>query len=433
MKALLVIDESVFPSRNGSGAVYRAWLAALREHAGDVALLIFSRSDAYGGNDQQALSSEISEFLVVPAEHPHISMKLLRSFGRSLTGGLFAPVWVERLGRGEQLAAVREFIVRVDPDVIVVQKLSCSVLLDGAHDAARAEAVWMLDIHDDFVTREALERRVLGELLTADANFEQIPALRKQQTRHRITRFLPAQANRQEARLLRQFDVVCVASDDEAVKYEALFADAASGGTRVKRINWGFSVKAETAQTQASYHAGIIASDAPFNLEGILHFIRGVLPQVQAQRPDFRLLVAGSSATALQAAGFAFPGVSFQSWIEDLSDYYEDVQIALVPLCHGTGVSIKTVEAVSYGAPVVTTVAGVRGLQRLAQGLGKDVCRSDAEFAAGILCKLQDFETAKSKAVALRETLGSHYSYENFSLCISTLLMAGGSNFADNI
>lgn len=433
MKALLVIDESVFPSRNGSGAVYRAWLAALREHVGDVALLIFSRSDAFGGNDPGQLAAEIADCLVVPAEHPHVAMKLLRSFGRSLTGGLFAPLWVERLGRDGQLAAVREFIARVDPDVVVVQKLSCSVLLAGAHNAARAEAVWMLDIHDDFVTRETLERRVLAALLARHAGFRQIPALAKQEARHRITRFLPARANRQEAALLRQFNVVCVASDEEAVKYEALFSEEGSGCTRVERIHWGFSVRAEAGQAHPAYHAGIIASDAPFNLEGILHFVQRVLPQVQAEVPDFRLLVAGSSATALQAAGFAFPGVDFQSWIEDLADYYENVQVALVPLCHGTGVSIKTVEALSYGLPVVTTAAGVRGLGHLAQVLGEDVCRSDAEFAGAMVRKLYDFTAAKARAAVMRQMLGQCGAHENFSLRVRELLMTIGPDFAENI
>jgi len=395
----------------------------LREHVGDIALLIFSRGDSHGGNDPKVLSAQIPEYLVVPAEHPHIAMKLLRSFGRSLSGGLFAPAWIERLGRRKELAAVRQFIAHIHPDVIVVQKLSCAVLMDGACHPARSDATWMLDVHDDFVARETLERQVLGELLASDAALRLIPGLRKQQTRHRITRFRPAMANRQEARLLRQFDVVAVASDEEALKYEALFADAkASVRTRVERINWGFSARTETQQARASYHAGVIASDAPFNLEGILHFIRVVLPTVRTERPDFRLLVAGSSATALQAAGFSFPGVTFRSWINDLNDFYEDVQIALVPLCNGTGVSVKTVEAVSYAVPVLATKAGVRGLQWLAHGLDEDVCESDAALAVGILRKLQDLGAAKIKAMDLYESLGTHYSHSNFSNQVKLLL-----------
>lgn len=423
MKALLIIDESIFPVRNGSGAVYRAWLSALKEHVDEVALLIFSRSDAFGGNDPGVLRAEVGSYLVVPAEQPHIAFKLLRSLGRSLTGGLFSPAWIEALGRGSSLVQMRNFISAWDADLIVVQKLGCSVLLDGVRDAAKNSASWILDVHDDFVTRELLERRVLDELMSDEIGVSSISALRKLRTRHRITRFHPAAADAQEKMLMNSFDVICIASDDEAKKYEGMFdGGALSDRPRIKRLNWGFSVKAEVGQANIDFHAGIIASDAPFNLEGILYFMRSVLPLVKRAMPEFKLLVAGSSAKALDSLGVLFSGVTFLSWVDNLDDYYESICVALVPLCHGTGVSIKTVEAVSYGVPVVTTMAGVRGLSRLARDLGEDVCSTDAEFAERILEKIRDRDSAKKKAIGLRQSLASDYSHEKFSSQVGELI-----------
>jgi hypothetical protein len=48
--------------------------------------------------------------------------------------------------------------------------------------------------------------------------------------------------------------------------------------------------------------------------------------------------------------------------VDDLSDFYGRVKVCLVPLLNGTGVSLKTMEPLSYGLPVVATTKGARGL-----------------------------------------------------------------------
>lgn len=48
---------------------------------------------------------------------------------------------------------------------------------------------------------------------------------------------------------------------------------------------------------------------------------------------------------------------------DELKKHYEDAGIVLVPLSAGTGVSMKVVEALAHGVPVLATPIGARGLQ----------------------------------------------------------------------
>ena len=53
-----------------------------------------------------------------------------------------------------------------------------------------------------------------------------------------------------------------------------------------------------------------------------------------------------------------------QPRVEDIRSFYARIGASIVPLLSGTGVSIKTLEAIAHGKPVVATSAGVRGLRR---------------------------------------------------------------------
>ena len=53
--------------------------------------------------------------------------------------------------------------------------------------------------------------------------------------------------------------------------------------------------------------------------------------------------------------------IKFYDWVDDLSSMYKRAKIAIVPMFGGTGLKVKTVEAMSYGLPVVGTVSACDG------------------------------------------------------------------------
>jgi hypothetical protein len=55
-------------------------------------------------------------------------------------------------------------------------------------------------------------------------------------------------------------------------------------------------------------------------------------------------------------------GLELAGMVDDPSDFYGRVKVCLVPLLNGAGVSLKTMEPLSYGLPVLATTKGARGL-----------------------------------------------------------------------
>jgi glycosyltransferase involved in cell wall biosynthesis len=80
--------------------------------------------------------------------------------------------------------------------------------------------------------------------------------------------------------------------------------------------------------------------------------------------------------------------VTLLPWVEDIAEFYGRIAVSVVPLLQGTGVSLKTLESLRYGRPVVSTPAGARGLD-VAALPGVHLAETAAGFA-GTVCDLLD-------------------------------------------
>jgi glycosyltransferase involved in cell wall biosynthesis len=72
------------------------------------------------------------------------------------------------------------------------------------------------------------------------------------------------------------------------------------------------------------------------------------------------LKVAGEVCSAF--AGLRLPGVEWLGYVDNIEDFYASVDLVVAPLIMGTGLKIKTVEALSFGKPVIGTKLGFEGL-----------------------------------------------------------------------
>jgi glycosyltransferase involved in cell wall biosynthesis len=187
---------------------------------------------------------------------------------------------------------------------------------------------------------------------------------------------------RLEARLARDADAVICISRDEA----ELVRQMTSAPIFVVP-----ALLTDPRPTTASFKerhdlgfvAGWLGGPGSPNSEALLWFAREVLPLVQAELPDCRLLVTGATPPSdvrwLEGADVQFVGL-----VPDLYNFYNDVRVAISPARTGAGVKLKTVEAVQYGVPVVATSEGAAGLE----GAWREVVHiadSPEAFAAGIV------------------------------------------------
>jgi hypothetical protein len=102
-----------------------------------------------------------------------------------------------------------------------------------------------------------------------------------------------------------------------------------------------------------------VGSGNPMNVRGLRDFLRLAWPAVQKQVTDAELLVAGAVSDAIDTVP---PGVTILGQVDSLDELYKSVRAVINPAFAGTGVKIKTVEALSHLRPMVTWPTGVEGL-----------------------------------------------------------------------
>lgn len=222
------------------------------------------------------------------------------------------------------IAAIHDICAGIDPvAVYIIDKLENSSLLD----ALPADGRRFVDTHD------LLSQRTLS--------------MERYGYRPRI----PMSAER-ERKLLSKYDgVICIQREDHAIVGDWLGASKAILAPHPTAIT-----PRPIRQTVSSI--GFAASDWRANVEGLQWFLGEVWP-VFARR--------GASLDVHGSIGEHFadddsPGVRFHGHTDSLADIYATTDILVNPVRIGSGLKIKTVEALGNGLPLVTTSEGARGL-----------------------------------------------------------------------
>ncbi|QJU57620.1 glycosyltransferase family 4 protein [Sphingomonas sp. AP4-R1] len=108
----------------------------------------------------------------------------------------------------------------------------------------------------------------------------------------------------------------------------------------------------------APFIAGYMASDNPSNRRSLENLIEAV-----EARPTIleklRFLIAGRIAHRIPHGKAGFTAIGF---VLSRQNLYRQVDLLINPNVSGTGLKIKTVEALSHGMPFVTTRAGMCGI-----------------------------------------------------------------------
>lgn len=120
------------------------------------------------------------------------------------------------------------------------------------------------------------------------------------------------------------------------------------------------SGKAQRPNENEPLILGFIGSfDHAPNLVSINHFIESIFPDLTAQYPQIKLLIAGRGSTPQQVG----PAISCLGELESTDEFYSRIDIAIAPLLFGAGQKGKVLEALAYGKPVITSSIAAEGLE----------------------------------------------------------------------
>jgi len=129
-----------------------------------------------------------------------------------------------------------------------------------------------------------------------------------------------------------------------------------------------------------------VGSAMGINVHGVTWFVDQVLPAVRREVPDAELWLVGSICARFTGRT---PGLRRWGLVDPLDDLYRRAAIVVNPQQFGTGLSIKGVDALRHGRPLVTTVSGARGLEDAA-GTAFLQAGSAGEFAGLVIELLRD-------------------------------------------
>lgn len=116
-------------------------------------------------------------------------------------------------------------------------------------------------------------------------------------------------------------------------------------------------------------HVGIVASANNVNLQMVHDCIVAIDRQLDGRPCPFILRIAGEVRDIVerlpedQRKVFGKPWVEMTGFVKDIGEFYRSVDLILSPVTVGTGINVKTVQAMAFGMPLLTTQCGSKGIE----------------------------------------------------------------------
>lgn len=114
---------------------------------------------------------------------------------------------------------------------------------------------------------------------------------------------------------------------------------------------------------QNNFNVLYIAANNKLNYQGIYHFLKDIFPPLAKKYPFLHVMIAGNICKSLN-------DFSGQKWltllgrVDNIDEFYNNGDIVINPTEKGTGLKIKTLEAISYGKVVISSPHSTEGLYK---------------------------------------------------------------------
>lgn len=104
-----------------------------------------------------------------------------------------------------------------------------------------------------------------------------------------------------------------------------------------------------------------LSGNNQYNINGIKWFIQNVFPLIKKIIPDAQLIIGGSICKVIKEYENQ-KDIKLKGYIENPIDFYSLGDIAINPIFQGTGLKIKTLEAISYDKVTIVHPHSLRGI-----------------------------------------------------------------------
>lgn len=172
--------------------------------------------------------------------------------------------------------------------------------------------------------------------------------------RERIKENMYSLSPNQEAKALRRADVILSIQDNESLIFRYLLPDKPVYSVYMPIV---FKPSPVSCNKNILFFSG----NSDINRNGLNFFIREVFPLITVLEKDAKLVIAGSICRSLSINDSR---ISVLGFIDDVDAFYASGNVVINPVYQGTGLKIKTIEAISYGKAIVVHPHSVDGLYK---------------------------------------------------------------------
>ncbi len=261
--------------------------------------------------------------------------------------------------------------------------------------------------------------------------FEQAAQQSQSPSSKLITRLELGRTRRYEGWLVQQFDRVLVTSKTDKAALEKLSNCKSQIGHRRSEVTVlpngvdleYFTPSNDLRQADTLVFSGKMSYHA--NITAVFHLAKEVMPLVWAQRPDVRLVIAGSRPpSAVQKLAMDYPGqIEVTGYVPDLRLPLRRASVAVAPLHYGAGIQNKVLEAMACGTPVVASPLAISALTHVQPGTDCLVADSPQTLAGEILRLLNDHALRERLSAAGRHYVESHHNWDSITMQLETIYL----------
>lgn len=152
------------------------------------------------------------------------------------------------------------------------------------------------------------------------------------------------------------------------------------------------------------------AMDYWANVDAVSWFVRDIWPLIRADRERATFAVVGSNPAREVAALAGRDGVKVTGRVDDVRPYVAGAGVVVAPMRIARGVQNKVLEAMAMGKAVVTTPAGLEGIDAT-MGAEAVAAAAPETFAREVLRLLDDKGAAESIGAAARSRIIADYQW----------------------
>lgn len=268
----------------------------------------------------------------------------------------FCPLWFA--------AEIESLIDKIKPDVVIAQYIFMSRILLAP---SLNHVLKIIDTHDLFSNkREVVEK-------------------------YRIENFGLIMTAEEESLLLRRANVLLAIQQTECEQIKMMVPDR-----QVLLTGFDMDIKKPNLNLQDSGAVLIVASSNEFNVRGTQDFLDFTWPLIKERFPKAHLRIVGKVCNHVHTSDSSVEKIGF---IRDLSSEYERACVVVNPCAVGTGLKIKTIEALAWGKAHVGWPASSDGIVSALE-LPYLVAQDVVEFANAVSDLLINIDKANKLGAA---------------------------------